>query len=369
MKDKRAFRKSIAAGLFLLCLIAPPVEGAVASAKLSEGPTPPSPGNSGQWQQQQQSQQFQQQQAQLQQLQQQLRDLQRRQAIVNTANGNVRNLENTRDSLNNAIGAIGNILQEKMARDAAREAAKEAQREHDDLQRQIDEGEEQIRKMQEQIASQSSQQPLPVPIPTVGLPPEGPPPTTPSQERELINYTPPQSLQELIQSPASWSQQTSDTGDNPAGTAGNAGSARNTGNLADPPDEALGADQAAQKASRSKWGGDYLENQILDGLQGKEVDPLRSGFQKGIDTAVDRTALETYSQQVYHKSYDQLELDEEMAADMDVKWNLDSVRSAIRDLDPRVMIYKRARSMINSLDKSLNRFGNEMNAVEKDLGQ
>jgi len=185
-----------------------------------------------------------------------------------------------------------------------------------------------------------------------------------------MKWTPPQSLAELVRMPGGFeAQQNGGSSDNLAGGAGTTGGTGTMRSLSESVEEGLGTDQGAQKASRNRWAGDYLENQILDGLQGKEVDPLRSGMQKGIDTVADRAALETYSQQVYHKSYDQLELDEEMAAEMDVKWNLDSVRSAIRDLDPRVMIYKRGRSMINSLDKGLNRFGNEMNAVDQDLGQ
>jgi hypothetical protein len=54
---------------------------------------------------------------------------------------------------------------------------------------------------------------------------------------------------------------------------------------------------------------------------------------------------------------------------VNVKWTLDGVRNGIRSLDPRVFIYKQERTMLNTLDKSLKRFGDETSAVDQGLDQ
>jgi DNA repair exonuclease SbcCD ATPase subunit len=83
--------------------------------------------------------QAQQSQAQLRQLQQQLQEMQRRQTIINNGNQKIQNLQNTRDALNGLVGAVGNIVKQQMEENAARDAAKRAQQQQDDLQQQIDE--------------------------------------------------------------------------------------------------------------------------------------------------------------------------------------------------------------------------------------
>ena len=100
----------------------------------------------------------------------------------------------------------------------------------------------------------------------------------------------------------------------------------------------------------------FLEDRGLDLATGKELDLGKNIAKKGVETLLDAALLEKYSQARFHKSYDQLDLSEQIVVDQNVKWTVDAVRYR----DPVTGLYKWDRARMDELKKYQDQILNDL---------